>query len=110
MSDRPTADELLEEARRSLTADVLPHLKGRERFVGLMIANALGIAQREYRQEERRKQLYDAGLVSLGIGSKRDAQQGLRAGKLGGKEELYELLLDDAEIRTAISSPDALQE
>jgi hypothetical protein len=109
MSDRPTADDLLEEARRSLTSEVIPQLSGKSRYVGLMIANALGIARREFVQEGRRKKLFESGLAGLGIGSNQDAVRGLRSGKLGGQEALYDLLLDDAEIRTAIASPEALK-
>lgn len=110
MTDRPTADDLLEEARRSLMAEIVPQLSGKSRFIGLMVANAIGIARREIAQEARREKLFSSGLASLGIGSKRDAVQGLRNGKLGGQEALYDLLLDDAEIRTAIVSPEALKE
>ena len=87
MTDRPTADDLLEEARRSLMAEIVPQLSGKSRFIGLMVANAIGIARREIAQEARREKLLSSGLASLGIGSKRDAVQGLRSGKLGGQQE-----------------------
>ena len=46
MADKPTADELLMEILRSLKEDILPGLEGKQRFTGLMMANALGIARR----------------------------------------------------------------
>ena len=47
MNDRPDARNLLETARGALTADILPALPEALRYTGLMIANAMAIAQRE---------------------------------------------------------------
>jgi hypothetical protein len=47
MNDRPDAPNLLETARRAFVADVLPALPAANRYTGLMIANAMAIAQRE---------------------------------------------------------------
>ena len=110
MADKPTADELLMEVLRSLKEDILPGLEGKQRFTGLMMANALGIARREIANEARRSALLDSGLSGLGIGGPADAVRGLRQARLGGRQDLYDLLLEDAELRTAIASPQAMKE
>jgi hypothetical protein len=47
MNDRPGARELIEAARDTFTAEILPALPEALRYVGLMVANAMAIAQRE---------------------------------------------------------------
>lgn len=46
MQDRPTSAEILEVARETLLANLLPELHGARRLDGLMIANALAIVGR----------------------------------------------------------------
>ena len=47
MNDRPNARELLAIARETFTSEIMPVLPETLRYTGLMIANALVIAQRE---------------------------------------------------------------
>jgi hypothetical protein len=47
MTERPQADELLNEARRTLLEVLLPVLPADRRYDGLMVANAMAIASRE---------------------------------------------------------------
>lgn len=47
MNPRPDAVELLEVARETLEQALLPALSGEQRYAGLMVLNALGIAARE---------------------------------------------------------------
>jgi hypothetical protein len=47
MNDRPGARELIETARDTFAAEILPALPEALRYVGLMVANAMAIAQRE---------------------------------------------------------------
>ena len=47
MNDRPHAAELLKAARAALAADLLPALPEALRYTGLMVANAIAIAERE---------------------------------------------------------------
>ena len=47
MNDRPHAAELLKAARGAVAAEMLPALPEALRYTGLMIANALAIAERE---------------------------------------------------------------
>ena len=49
MADRPDGAELLEIAREVLRGELLADLPKERRFVGLMVANAMGIAAREIR-------------------------------------------------------------
>ena len=50
MLDRPTAAELLSEARRTLLEQLLPQLPREHRYACLMVANAMAIAAREHDQ------------------------------------------------------------
>jgi hypothetical protein len=52
MQDRPTAAELLRAAREFCERDLLPELGGRTRFHARVLANALGILEREWEGEE----------------------------------------------------------
>ncbi len=49
MSDIPDASDLLATAREALLRELLPALPGERRYAGLMIANAIAIADREHR-------------------------------------------------------------
>ena len=48
MSDTSDAADLLATARDALLADIVPTLGSEQRYVGLMIANAMAIAAREH--------------------------------------------------------------
>ncbi len=91
MTDRPDARELVEIARATLGAELLPFLPPDKRVAGLMIANALAIAAREM----------EAGPTTLPAVDVAD----LRSGRRDGDRSLYEALLVDARARTAISNP-----
>ena len=52
MQDRPTAAELLRAAREFCERDLLPELTGRRRFHTRVLANVLGILEREWEGEE----------------------------------------------------------
>jgi hypothetical protein len=47
MPDRPSASQLLQVARETLLAELLPKLSAEQEYAALMIANAMGIAVRE---------------------------------------------------------------
>ncbi|WP_237481097.1 DUF6285 domain-containing protein [Lichenibacterium dinghuense] len=47
MRDEPAGSSLLDAARRALLDEVAAKATGRQRYVALMVANALGIASRE---------------------------------------------------------------
>lgn len=98
MRDRPDAEALIAECRRVLRDELAPGLQGEARFKALMIANALGMAQRELAAPaEQADGEAAARLVAA-----------LRAGKGHGSAETYAALKRDVERRVAISNPKAL--
>ena len=52
MQDRPTAVELLRAAQEFCEKDLMPQLTGRVRFHARVLANVLGILEREWEGEE----------------------------------------------------------
>lgn len=63
MRDRPNGAALLEVARWSLLEEVAPALKGRPRYIVLMVANAIGVAAREINEADRSERAWDAVLA-----------------------------------------------
>ena len=63
MHDRPSGAALLEVARRSLLEEVAPSLKGRPRYVAFMVANAIGVVEREIVAAGRTERARDAVLA-----------------------------------------------
>lgn len=103
MRDRPDATELLAEARRLLLRELAPSLDGDKRYQALMIANAMGIAEREISIEPARCESYQRGLEALGLSDEATIVGLLRSSQFAGDPSLYRLLLRDAEIRTWVS-------
>lgn len=115
MRDRPGGAELLAEARRLLREELLPSLEGRRRFEGLMIANALGMAERELRAGERPLLAEKAALGDL-LGRDGDLATlnaafaaALRDGRLAADPKAYRALLEEVRNRLAESNPKALE-
>jgi hypothetical protein len=126
MNDRPDARNLLATARDAFTAGILPALPEALRYSGLMIANALAIAQREIEagpaparaEWERLRSLLGerpgapggealyAGLA----GYNRRLASAIRAGRFDGPERaaLLEHLRRTTEEKLAVSNPRAL--
>ncbi|MEX0758148.1 MAG: DUF6285 domain-containing protein [Tistlia sp.] len=116
MRDRPGGAELLAEARRLLREELVPTLAGAQRYQALMIANALGMAERELLAGERPLEAERAALSRL---LSREGSQAaltatlaaaLRDGRLAGDPEAYVLLLEETRSRLAESNPRALEE
>jgi hypothetical protein len=91
MSDQPDAKSLIEIARATLNAEVLPLLPADRRLAGLMVANALGIAARDL-----------AAPTAL---APNPSIAGIRSGRHDGDKILYDALLADARQRVAASNP-----
>lgn len=91
MTDRPDARELLEIARATFMAEVLPLLPPDQRLSALMVANALGIAARELSAE----------LPVIPPVTVAD----IRAGRHDGDAALHAALLAEAKARVAVSNP-----
>jgi hypothetical protein len=126
MNDRPDARELIAAARAAFTAEVLPVLREELRYTGLMIANAMAIAQREIEagdapgraEYERLRNLLsgrseppaqDALYRALESYNRRLADE-IRAGRFDGRERaaMLEHLRRTTEEKLAVSNPKAL--
>jgi hypothetical protein len=126
MNDRPDAGELLETARAAFIAEILPALPEAARYTGLMIANAMAIAQREIdagdaparAEHERLLGLFSgrlppvaaAGLHAALKDYNRRLADEIRAGRFDGQERaaMLEHLRRTTEEKLAVSSPKAL--
>ncbi len=102
--------ELIAAAERLLRDKVLAATEGEARFAGLMVASALGMAQREldladYHAATQRDV---AALVPQPSPFPSDAEalvQLIRMGMLDGAEDAFRRLQADAIVRTAITRP-----
>lgn len=126
MNERPQAPELLAIARDTFVADILPALPERLRYVGLMIANAMGIAQREIEAgeaparaeferlrklcHERCEQLAEAALDPALADYNRRLSNEIRAGRFDHEERaaLFDHLRQTTAEKLAVSNPKAL--
>jgi hypothetical protein len=93
--DRPDAAELIAVALARFRAEILPIVPPDRRLTALMIANALGIAERGLTAPQ------DGILGETGTGFVAD----LRRGRWDGDAEVHRLLLRDAKARVAIANP-----
>lgn len=91
--DRPDAAELIAIARTVLVEQIQPVLPPGQRLAGLMIANALGIAERALR------------LPSSGILDAAPLIHAIRSGRHDGDASLHGTLVADARQRVAIANP-----
>lgn len=115
MRDRPTSEELLREARRLLREELAPGLKGKQRYQALMIANAVGMAERELAAGEAPLRRERKLLQALLGGGESDLHAlngslaaSLRSGELAGDRKVYEALLEFAEAKVREVNPKAL--
>ena len=127
MNDWPDAGDLLETARNTFMAEVLPALPEALRYTALMIANAMAIAQREIaagdaplRAEYQRLAEILSGIAAAPDGNAlRGAVAGynrrlaneIRAGRFDGEERaaMLEHLRRTTEEKLAVSNPKALK-
>ena len=128
MNDKPEASALLAAARDAFTAEILPALPPALRFTGLMIANAMGIVQRETALGDgparaelaRLGKLLQSGAGDPGSGEalrsaledyNRRLAREVRAGRFDGPERaaLLEHLTRTTEEKLAVSNPKALK-
>lgn len=101
MQGEPLAADLLRAARETLTQGVLPHQQGAQRFAVLMIANALGMVERELAQRAR---LVTAEQAVAAAGT----AAAIRAGRCDADGDLHAALQRRAIVAVAISRPDFL--
>jgi hypothetical protein len=114
MRDRPGGAELLAEARRLLREELAPSLEGGRRYQALMIANALGMAERELLAGDKPLEAERAALSAL-LGREASLSTlnaafaaALRDGRLAGDAEAYRVLLEETRARVAESNPRGL--
>ena len=112
MRDKPYGAALLDVARRGLLDDVVPTLSGQQRYVALMVANAIGIVSREIEQADRAAKAWDTALARIA----RDDSAGLeaslsrlvgtiRSGQHDADEALYSALVETADVAAGIWKP-----
>ena len=114
MQGEPGGAELLRAAREALADEVLPVLTGNHRFTALMIANALGMVERELAAQERLRAT-DRAVASFGRGDADGGEASLRAlcaairdGRHDGDEALHAALLARSVAAVAVTRPGAL--
>lgn len=128
MSDIPDALDLLAIARETLMSELLPGLPRERRYIGLMVANAVAIAEREQllaaQTDERERAALrqrlnevstaapDASGASPALSETRRAMRmAIREGRFDDAPHAAALLNDLLEVaaeRVAISNPKAL--
>jgi aminoglycoside phosphotransferase (APT) family kinase protein len=86
LHDRPTAIELLEAARRTLGADILAELSGRQAFELRVTLRALGIVRRELEQASEHAALHAATLRQLGVADEHELAAAIRRGAFDGSD------------------------
>lgn len=109
MHDEPHGRALLDVARKALLDEVAPGLAGRQRFVALMVANAIGIAMREMENEGARDAAWARALVTITDGGSDPAgslARAIRAGAHDADPELYGALVETAAIAARTWKPD----
>jgi Domain of unknown function (DUF6285) len=106
---------LLAVAETLLREKVVAASTGEARFAGLMVASALGMAQREIRLEYSLLDArHDVESLAPQPSPFPDPAMALthliREGLMDGQDELYKRLLTDAVTRTAVTRPQMLKE
>ncbi len=114
MRDRPSSADLLREARRLLREELAPALSGGDRYKALMIASALGMAERELEAGEaplRRECALLEGLLGKQgdlAALNADLAAELRALALAGDAKTHAVLMEIAEAKLREVNPKAL--
>jgi hypothetical protein len=110
MRDISDAADLLTTARDALTRDLLPSLSKEQRYIGLMIANAMAIALREVESAAEAEQAETARLRALlGAGaSGNGGEEGTRADLAGLRRQMRDAIrrgrFDSGEQAEALSA------
>jgi hypothetical protein len=111
MRDKPFGAALLNVAHQALTQDIAPGLKGQQRYVVLMVANAIGIVAREIEQEAAVAKAWDRALArvehdngTLEASASR-LVQAIRTGDHDADPTLHSALLETAIVAAGIWKP-----
>ena len=113
MRDRPEAEALLWQARKTLLEDLMPALPEARRYEALMVASAMAMAAREAAamRDEADERARLAALLDEPVAPEQAGKAlaaAIRAGKRDGDGAVYDALLGDATARLAISNPKLL--
>ncbi len=108
LPNHPSGAALLDVARRALLEEVAPALTGRQRYVTLMVANAVGIAMREIEGAETTAAVWDSALARVPVAGD-DPLAGLaaaiRAGSHDADAGLHGALQETAAVAAEIWKP-----
>lgn len=108
LPDHPSGAALLDVARRALLDEVAPTLTGRQRYVALMVANAIGIAMREIESADQTAASWERALAALpqtGDDPLAALVAAIRAGNHDGDPALHEALQGTAAVAADIWKP-----
>ena len=112
MRDKPFGAALLDVAHQALTQEIAPTLKGHQRYVALMVANAIGIVAREIEQADKVAKAWDRALArvekendgTLEASASR-LVQAIRHGEHDADPALHSALLETAVVAAGIWKP-----
>lgn len=108
LPDHPSGAALLDVARRALLDELAPALSGRQRYVALMVANAVGIAMREIEQTGATSRAWEKALAPV-AGAEGDPITSLvtaiREGRQDGDPALHAALTETTEVAAGIWKP-----
>ena len=112
MRDKPFGAALLDVAQQALAQEIAPTLKGQQRYVALMVANAMGIVAREIEQESAAAKAWERALARAereGDGSLEACASQLvaaiREGRHDADAALHGALLETAQVASGIWKP-----
>src|SRR5215204_4569249 len=110
MRDKPFGAALLDVAHQALTQEIAPALQGQQRYVALMVANAIGIVAREIEQADKVAKAWDRALVRVEHDGDVEASasrlvQAIRRGKHDADPALHSALLETALVAAGIWKP-----
>lgn len=113
MRDEAAGPDLLRVARDTLIAEVVPGLQGQQRYAALMVANALGMVERELAANGRPAAVDSvvpafAGPAVTGKEAATALAEAVRAGRLDGDPLLHRALHAQAIQAVRITRPDIL--
>lgn len=106
--DRPNGADLLDVARRALLDEIAPALSGRQRYVALMVANAIGIAQREIAEGDASRRAWERAASAASIAGDDPIPAlaaSIREGRHDADPALYGALCETAEVAARIWKP-----
>ena len=110
--DRPGGADLLDVARRALLDEIAPTLTGRQRYVALMVANAIGIAQREIEDGDATRSAWKRAASAAAISGDDPLPaltSAIRAGRHDADPALHAALCETAEVAARIWKPDRVK-